>query len=608
MKRICILVFVCTLFIPVFAADEAAEQPKESAETPKPTPIPRDTVVASQRDVQIDAGLFALLNGDALRNLGRETEEKQKEALHSMVDRSILMLMLTSEAKEQGVHQRPEIAEELRRSKLDWMFTYFQAVYLHNNFDPTLEEIQEYYDEHIDDFRETERFKFRHVFFKTVDEPPAKQEEALEQAKEALAKLKAGEDFVKVAEEYSDSEKKGTIAGPFKVDEPDPQKRLNPVIQEAVLALEPGQFSDIVKTKYGYEILRLEEYIPPEPRPLRRVRGQIERALRDQFIEKTKKEFTEKYLDDALTDWNPDIVEDSSAEDTAVICRVYGRPVTVGMYRSMFEGYRGQSRRAELQQIGRDEFIKEHLALKLVAVERAYEMGLDERRPSLDRFKRMEVLRLFNVEMNERWEKYQEDHPITEEMIKETYQEYKDRLLEPQEAKAREIFVELPEYDETVMYEEYKAREEAKEPLFEALARIEAGEDFAAVAKDISDATSAKDGGYIGVLDSHDTWRGRRFVSELFRLKEGETSKEPFEVDDGYALAHMIERLPRESQPLDETRTRVERMILTRQRNEFWEHLNDEYIDADKLKVNEEVLYRLPTPGSLVGEKFYEDS
>ncbi len=608
MRHFWVLVLTCALFLPVFAADEqSGETEKTNGETPKPTPIPRDTVIATYEDLKIDAGLFASLNGDALRNLARETEEVQKEALRSTLDRTLLMCLLTNEAKEEGVHERPDIAESLRQRKIDWLFTYFQSVYTRENFNPTEEEIQEYYNRHLDEFRETERYKFRHIFFKTVDEPSAKQEKALERAKQALAKLKEGADFVKVAEEYSESEKKGTIVGPFRVDEPDPQKRINPEIQKAVLALEPGRFSDIIKTKYGYEILRLEEYVKPEPKPLQRVRSQIVRELRGEFIEKSKREFKEKYMDEALTDWNPDIVDDPSAESADVICRVYGRPVTVGMYKALFKGYRGRSRQAELEENGRDEFIKEYLVLKMIAVNKAYERGLHERRPSIDRFKRFEIMGLFNAVMNERWDKYQEQHPITEEQIKEAYEEQKERLLEPRRAVAGEIIRWLPEHDETVMYEEYKAREAAKEPLLEALERIKAGEDFAAVAKDISEATTAADGGRVGVLDSRDSWRGRGFVSQLFRLKEGEVSEEPFEIEDGYALAYMFEELPQESMSLEESRARIRRMLLTRQRNEFWEQLMDKYIDSDRITIEEDILYRLAVPGALAAEEFYED-
>lgn len=602
------LLWLCLLVVPGFASEgEVSDATPQQVVPSRPTPIPRSAIVASYRGHDIPAGLFRTMNLDDLQDLSRESQETRKESLLTVVERTFLKILLADEAKKAGLDKDPEVAQVLREGKIDWLFRYFQAVYTHENFKPTQEDFQAYYEANPDSFREREQFKFRHIFFKTIDEPPEKQEEALRRAKEALERLKAGEDFAEIANEYSDSGKKGSVVGPFYLDEKDPQKRINPRIQEAVLALDPGQFSDVVPTKYGYEILRLEEYVKPASKPLARVRSSIERALRNEFVEKSVAAFREQYLDEALTDWNPGIVDDASAEADAVICRVFGEPVTVSMYRGLFRGLARRSRERDLQARGRDEFIKEYLVLKVIAHEKALDLGLDKRSVTLERLQNQEINELFSRSMNDLWQAYSKENPITDEVIRQCYEENRDRFLAPRQAEVAEIVRKIPPFDKEVLYEQFKAQEAARESLAKALERINAGEDFAAVAKEVSEATTAADGGYVGVVSAGDQRRGRGFIGEVFRLAEGGVSSEPVEVEGGYALVRVIKILPRDKLPLEAVRSRVDQILMGRMGREFYEELVNKHINMDEVKINQEVLDALAVRGAVAPERFYEE-
>ena len=608
MKNLYVLALMCVLAVPGFASEgEVSDATAPQAIAPTPTPIARSAIVVSYHGHEISAGLFRALNLDDLQQLSREKQEGRQEGLQALVERTLLRALVAHEAKKSGGEKVPEVARSLREGKIDWLFQYYQRVYTRENFKPTDEDVRAYYEAHLDEFREREQFKFRHIFFKTIDQPPEKQEEALKRAQEALARLKAGEDFVKVANEYSDSEKKGAVVGPFYVDEEDSQKKINPLIQQAVLALNPGQTSDIFPTKYGYEILRLEEYVKPNPKPLEQVRYSIEQTLLDKFVEKSKSEFRQRYIDEALTDWNPGIIEDASAEEDAVICRVYGEPVTVSMYKGLFRGLARRTRESELQAKGRDEFIKELLVLKMIAYKKALDLGLDKRLPTLERMQSAEIQELFGYGINERWRAYVENNPITEEQTKQCYEENRDRLLAPRQAEVAEIFRRTPPFNKEVMYEQYKAQEAAKGALRKALERINAGEDFAAVAKEVSEATTAADGGYVGMVSASDQWRGYGFISEVFRLAEGGISTEPVEVQEGYALVHAIKFPPREPLPLEEARSRVERILLSRMQREFYQGLVNNLIHWDEVKIDQEVLAGMAVRSAIAPEQFYEE-
>lgn len=102
-------------------------------------------------------------------------------------------------------------------------------------------ELREYYDKHIDQFKQSEQASASHILVK---------EEKL--AKEILAKLKKGEDFKKLASQYSTdpgSKAQGGSLGSFG------RGMMVPEFEKAAFSLKKGELSGLVKTTFGYHIL-----------------------------------------------------------------------------------------------------------------------------------------------------------------------------------------------------------------------------------------------------------------------------------------------------------------------------------------------------------------
>ncbi|MDX6304857.1 MAG: peptidyl-prolyl cis-trans isomerase [Blastocatellia bacterium] len=86
--------------------------------------------------------------------------------------------------------------------------------------------------------------------------PELDSKEARTKAEDVLKRARAGEDFSKLAKEFSadpGSKDKGGDLGWFGPGQ------MDPTFEKAAFALQPGQISDIVETQFGYHIIKLDE-------------------------------------------------------------------------------------------------------------------------------------------------------------------------------------------------------------------------------------------------------------------------------------------------------------------------------------------------------------
>jgi len=166
-----------------------------------------------------------------------------------------------------------------------------------------------------------------------------------------------------------------------------------------------------------------------------------------------------------------------------------------------------------------------------------------------DRFLTPERVKLAYVELTERavMDKIRPQKSV----LFEHYQAQADRYVIPEQRRARHILIKIPEGAKQQAVA--KARRRAQD----LLARLQAGEDFATVAKQHSqDALSAASGGELGFIARGDL--DPAVETALFSLKKGGIS-DPVKTGLGFQIIQLVDVRPAKRRPFDKVRREVAR-------------------------------------------------
>lgn len=149
-------------------------------------------------------------------------------------------------------------------------------------------EMRENYEANQAKYTEEESFHARHIFFRTSEKAPAEEiKRAMTTALMVLAEAKSGKDFVELAKSYSEdpaARKDGGDLGVFKKGD------MLPELEQTILALKPGEVSELVSTPAGFHIIKLEERIKGKVKPFESVKTEIEDTI---YRKKSEERFSQ---------------------------------------------------------------------------------------------------------------------------------------------------------------------------------------------------------------------------------------------------------------------------------------------------------------------------
>ncbi|GMM90197.1 peptidylprolyl isomerase [Vibrio fortis] len=133
------------------------------------------------------------------------------------------------------------------------------------------EQAEQYYQEHLDKYSTEEQRKVSHILVQGDDEAKAQA---------ILDELNAGADFAALAEEKSDDFGSADVGGDLGWIERDV---MDPAFEDAAFALENvGDTTGLVKSEFGYHIIKLDELQASKAQPFSEVAAEIKQELLDQ--------------------------------------------------------------------------------------------------------------------------------------------------------------------------------------------------------------------------------------------------------------------------------------------------------------------------------------
>ncbi len=130
-------------------------------------------------------------------------------------------------------------------------------------------DIEKAYNSSIEQYTTPEQVRASHILLKTEGKTDA---DVKAKAEAILKQAKAGADFAELAKKNSEDESNAKNGGDLDYFG---RGRMVPEFDQAVFAMQPGQISDLVKTQYGYHIIKMVDKKNAATRSLAEVRQQL---------------------------------------------------------------------------------------------------------------------------------------------------------------------------------------------------------------------------------------------------------------------------------------------------------------------------------------------
>jgi peptidyl-prolyl cis-trans isomerase C len=202
-----------------------------------------------------------------------------------ILDEVIAFTLFAEAAKKDGLDKEPAINTRLDYTQTEYLAReYFRR--RQAKMPPiSEEEMKAYFNSHKAEFKPRDEIKARHILVKTEAD-----------ARKALEKLKAGEDFAVLAKKVSIDPAKD-IGGALQL--PDgrdwlPRGSFEASFEHVLFNIPKGQVGGPIKTQFGWHVLKVDDKRQPEMPSYVQVRATIKRRLEDERNNELHKQLTDE--------------------------------------------------------------------------------------------------------------------------------------------------------------------------------------------------------------------------------------------------------------------------------------------------------------------------
>jgi peptidyl-prolyl cis-trans isomerase SurA len=317
----------------------------------------------------------------------QQISEAHKDLLRNLIDQQLWL----SKGKELGITGETELVnklndirkqynlstlEDLEKAAKDQGFSYedFKAN-LRNQvitqevmrdqvgrkINVTPGQVQRYFEEHKQEYAQQENVKLAEILISTgtpgaagLGDDPQKVADAQAKANDIEAKLHAGGDFGQLARSSSEgtTASEGGDLGTYK------RGQLNPVFEEATFPLKTGDFTQPIRTKQGFVILKVVDHTPGGIPTFKDVEPDVENNYYMSRMEPAVRDYLTQMRDDASIEIKTGYVDSGASPNKQIFPISYSaytppspkkkRKVERTRFRETTHGFRQKTKPAEL--------------------------------------------------------------------------------------------------------------------------------------------------------------------------------------------------------------------------------------------------------------------
>ncbi len=164
---------------------------------------------------------------------------------------------------------------------------------------PTQQQIQQYYNDHMSDYQVPEQAKSRHILISVPEGADAKTDAAAKAKAESILKqLQAGGSWTDLAKKYSDDPGSKDQGGELGFAQ---RGKMVPEFDKAIFTQKIGDI-EIVRSSFGYHIIQVEERQSAHTQPLSEVQANIVAALTRDIAGQAESRYAEQLTAEASKD------------------------------------------------------------------------------------------------------------------------------------------------------------------------------------------------------------------------------------------------------------------------------------------------------------------
>ena len=282
------------------------------------------------------------------QQIATEVAERRKDLLRDMIDQQLLIerakdmdlsvdtdlvKRLDEVRKQNNLASMEDLEKEVEKSGLVWedyknqmrngLLTQ-QVIQreVGGRLDIGSDEVKKYYEAHKQEYNRPEQVALAEIFLTTENLSPEETASVRTRAEDLHNRLVKGEDFTQLAKRYSQGStaQDGGDLGLFE------RGQLAKQLEDAVFGLDKGQFTDVIQTKTGFEILKVQDHYQAGLQPLDKVEGEITNILYSQKMKPALRTYLAQLREESYVQVKPGYTDTAAIPGGTVIQEVAPTP------------------------------------------------------------------------------------------------------------------------------------------------------------------------------------------------------------------------------------------------------------------------------------------